>query len=135
MLPSRRGTGVVVGHSAIPEIRKIGTGDVVDALRHGFDDFWQHPSHYVFAGLIYPIVMTVLAFWISGQNVLPLLYPLASGFALLGPFVALIFYEISRRQELGLDASWKHGFEVFRSPALLSIATLGLVLGVFSSPG
>jgi uncharacterized membrane protein len=114
----------------VPEIRKITTGDVMDALWHGIDDFWDQPSHYVFAGLIYPVVMIVLAVWVSGQNVLPLLYPLASGFALLGPFVALIFYEISRRKELGLDTSWKHGFEVFRSPALSSVAIVGLVLGV-----
>ncbi len=130
MLQARMSAGVATRQDEIPEIRRISTGDVVDALRHGLDDFWQHPSHYVFAGLIYPVVMTVLGFWIAGLNVLPLLYPLASGFALLGPFVALIFYEISRRQELGLDASWKHGFEVFRSPELLSIAAVGLVLGI-----
>lgn len=130
MLQSRVSAGTIAGQAAIPEIRKITTEDVVDALRHGFDDFWAHPSHYVFAGLMYPIVMTVVAFWVSGQNVLPLLYPLATGFALLGPFVALIFYEISRRQELGLDTSWSHGFEVLRSPGMASIATVGLVLGV-----
>jgi uncharacterized membrane protein len=73
-------------------------------------------------------MMTVVGVWVSGQNVLPLLYPLATGFALLGPFVALIFYEISRRQELGLDTSWKHGLEALLSPALLSIAVVGLVL-------
>ena len=129
MLQSRL-AGSVAGQGAIPEIRKISTGDVVEALRHGLDDFWAHPSHYVFAGFIYPIVMTVVAFWVSGQNVLPLLYPLATGFALLGPFVALFFYEISRRHELGLDTAWSHGFEVLRSPGLSSIATVGLVLGV-----
>lgn len=130
MLQTRVHTGAAAGQMAIPEIRKISTSDVLDALRHGLEDFWAHPSHYVFAGFIYPIVMTVLAFWVSGQNVLPLLYPLATGFALLGPFVALFFYEISRRQELGLDTSWSHGFEVLRSPGLLAIATVGVVLGV-----
>ena len=130
MLQSRSSAGAVAGQGAIPEIRKITTGDVLEALRHGLDDFWAHPSHYVFAGFIYPIVMTFVAFWVSGQDVLPLLYPLATGFALLGPFVALFFYEISRRQELGLDTSWSHGFEVLRSPGLGSIATVGLVLGV-----
>lgn len=129
-MQARANAGVAAGQDSIPEIRKISTADVWDALRHGLDDFWEHPSHYAFAGLMYPVIMIVVAVWVSGQNVLPLLYPLASGFALLGPFVALIFYEISRRQELGLDASWRHGFEVLRSPGLLSIAVVGLVLGV-----
>lgn len=130
MLQSRISAGAVAGQGVIPDIRKINTGDVVEALRHGFDDFWAHPSHYVFAGFIYPIVMVVVAFWVSGQNVLPLLYPLASGFALLGPFIALIFYEISRRQELGLDTAWAHGLEVLRSPGMASIAVVGVILGV-----
>lgn len=130
MVQSHTNAGALAGTGAVPEVRRIGTGDVLEALRHGFDDFWAHPSHYVFAGLIYPIVMVVVGFWVSGQNILPLLYPLASGFALLGPFVALIFYEISRRQELGLDASWKHGFEVLASPGMAAIAVVGLVLAV-----
>lgn len=130
MLQSRASVGAATGHIAATEIRRISVADVFDALRHGFEDFWGHPSHYAFAGVIYPIVMVVVGFWVSGQNVLPLLYPLATGFALLGPFVALIFYEISRRQELGLDASWKYGFEALRSPALPAMATVGLVLGV-----
>ena len=111
-----------------PQVRNITTADVWDALRHGFEDFWEHPSHYAFAGVIYPIVMVVAAVWVSGQNILPLLYPLATGFALLGPFVALIFYEVSRRQELGMDASWRYGFEALRSPNLSQIATVGIIL-------
>lgn len=130
MAQSRAAAGVVAGDFAAPEIRTISSADVIDALRHGFDDFWEHPSHYAFAGVIYPIVMVVVGVWVSGQNVLPLLYPLATGFALLGPFVALIFYEISRRGELGLDASWKYGFEAVRSPAMPSMAAVGLLLGV-----
>jgi uncharacterized membrane protein len=129
MAQSRASAGAI-GQVAIPEVRKISTADVIDALHHGFDDFWGHPSHYAFAGVIYAIGMVIAAMWVSGQNVLPLLYPLASGFALLGPFVALIFYEISRRQELGLDTSWRYGFEALRSPALPAIAIVGLVLCV-----
>lgn len=115
-------------HTLDLQIRDISISDVNDALRHGFEDFWEHPSHYAFAALIYPVVMVVVGFWVSGRNVLPLIYPLASGFALLGPFVALIFYEISRRQELGLDTSWKHGFGAIRSPAFPAILAVGLLL-------
>lgn len=111
-----------------PAIRKIGIADVFDALRLGLNDFRAKPSHYVFLCLIYPLAGIVLAAWSSGANMLPLLYPLATGFALLGPVAALGLYEISRRRERGMDASWRHALEVRHSPALPAIAVVGLML-------
>ncbi len=111
-----------------PEIRNIKLGDIGTALRLGFDDFWQKPSHYVFLCLIYPIAGVVLMAWSSGANLLPLLYPLATGFALVGPVAAIGLYEISRRREKGLDTSWRHALGVRHSPALLSIIALGAML-------
>jgi uncharacterized membrane protein len=117
------------GETAIyPEVRRIGFGDVADSLRKGIDDFWDKPSHYVFLGLIYPVVGIVLALWSAGANALPLLYPLMAGFALVGPAAAIGLYAISRRRDLGQDASWGEAFEVLRSPALPSIAALGVLL-------
>ncbi len=107
------------------EVRRIGVSDLIDALRRGIDDFMVRPSHIVFLCLIYPIAGIVLAAWTSGANALPLLFPLASGFALIGPFAALGLYEISRRREAGLDTSWSHAFEVRNSPALPAIAAVG----------
>ncbi len=114
-----------------PDVRKISVADVFAALREGLDDFWDKPSHYVFLCLIYPIVGLVLIRWTSGANLVPLLFPLMSGFALVGPFAALGLYEISRRRELHLDTSWKHALEVRQSPAIPSILAVGVMLVVF----
>src|SRR4051794_6371568 len=111
-----------------PIVRKIGPADLKDALRKGFADFWAMPSQVFFIGLIYPIAGVVLAGLAFGQNMLPLLYPLASGFALVGPIVSIGLYELSRRREQGLPTDWKYAFEVVQSPALGSIAALGVVL-------
>lgn len=112
----------------LPVIRTIRISDLIDALRQGAADFWDKPSHYVMLVLIYPIVGIVLTVWMNGYHTWPLLYPLVGGFALVGPFAALGLYEISRRREQGLDTSWSHAFEVLRSPAIGSIAALGVML-------
>lgn len=113
---------------AYPAVRKMDLADIYDALRKGFDDFWQKPSHYVFLALIYPVAGLVLAYWTTNNNVLPLLFPLMSGFALVGPIAAIGLCEISRRREAGLDTSWRHALDVRRSPAIYSIVAVALML-------
>lgn len=115
---------------APPRIRRIGVADVVDALRRGFEDFWEKPSHYVFLCLIYPVGGLFLITWASGGNALHIIYPLLSGFALLGPLAAIGLYEISRRREQNLDTSWLHALEVKDSPAIPAIVAVGLMLVV-----
>lgn len=111
-----------------PTVRQITIADVFDALRRGLDDFWEKPSHYVFLCLIYPVMGLVLITWSSGGNALQLIYPLITGFALLGPLAAIGLYEISRRRELNLDASWTHALEVRNSPAIPAIIAVGAML-------
>ena len=113
-----------------PAVRKISTLEVLDALRLGWIDFQEKPSHYVFLCLLYPVMGVVLMVWSAGANMLPVMFPLASGFALLGPIAALGLYEVSRKRELGLDPSWREAFDVRKSPALFSIFAAGCVLFV-----
>jgi uncharacterized membrane protein len=112
----------------IPAIRRLTFGDLFGALGAGWRDFWRKPSHLAFLGLIYPMVGAALAVWSSGNNSWPLLFPLITGFALIGPFAALPIYEMSRRHELGLETDWSAALDVFRTPAFASIAALGVWL-------
>src|SRR5712691_7005177 len=111
-----------------PAIRTIGVADLKDALKRGIADFSAMPTHAVFLCVIYPIVGLVLARLLLGYDLLPLLFPLAAGFALVGPFAAVGFYELSRRREQGLDISWEDAFDVLRLPSRGAIALLGLLL-------
>lgn len=113
---------------AYPIVRKIGFADLKDAIAKGVDDFWVMPTHVIFLAMIYPLVGLFLARLTFGHDVLPLLFPLAAGFALIGPFAAIGLYELSRQRELGGDVTWTHAFELRRCPSLDAIAALGLFL-------
>jgi uncharacterized membrane protein len=113
---------------AQPVVRKIGLADLRDALAKGADDFYAMPTHAIFLCIIYPIVGLALARLAFGYSILPLLYPLASGFALVGPIAALGLYELSRRREAGLDTSATRAFDVFESSSVGAVAALGILL-------
>jgi uncharacterized membrane protein len=111
-----------------PAIRRIGAADIRDALARGFDDFVAFRDDVALICVIYPFVGLILARLAFGYALLPLLFPLASGFALIGPFAAVMLYEMSRRREEGLQASWAEGFGIVHSPAIGAILGLGLLL-------
>ena len=120
---------------ALPAVRKITFADLNDALAEGWEDFRQKPGHVLLLGIIYPIIGLFMARLTFGYDVLPLLFPLAAGFALLGPFAALGFYELSRRREQGLDPSWWIVFSPLQGKSQGSILALGALLMVIFLSG
>lgn len=112
-------------------VRTITLADLGDALRLGWEDFKAVPSHAFILALVYPVLGLMLARIVQGYSILPLLFPLAAGFALLGPFAALGFYDLSRRREQGETPTAGHALSVLRSPsigAMLAFGTLLLML-------
>jgi len=121
-----------LGH-ALP-VRKITTADLKDAMRAGVADFQLMPTYLVLLALIYPIVGLVAARAAQGDGVLPLIFPLISGFALVGPLAAVGLYELSRRRQAGLDTRWTHVFDVLKSKGIVTIVLLGvLLLAIFTT--
>ena len=109
-------------------MRHIEPEDCFAALREGFDDFLALPTYPAFVGLFYAVAGIALVAMSSVTSALHLVFPLAAGFALIGPFVAIGLYEMSRRRERGLAVRGRDAFAVFRSPALPSILAFGLLL-------
>ena len=114
--------------TATPRVRRIGPADCFSALREGFDDFFSMPTYPVFVGVFYAVAGIALFAMTSFGNALHLAFPLAAGFALIGPFVAIGLYEMSRRRERGLAVRSRDALTIVRSPALPSILAFGLVL-------
>lgn len=114
--------------SAQPVIRRIGVADLGMALRRGLEDFGANRTDLLFLALVYPVVGLLLGRAASGSGMIPLLFPLASGFALIGPFAGVGLNEMSRRREQGMRVRWLDAFSVLRAPNFGTIALLGLLL-------
>jgi uncharacterized membrane protein len=118
--------------SATPIVRRLSLADLAGALASGLDDFKANRTDVIFLCVIYPIAGLVLGRVASGYGLLPLLFPLASGFALVGPLAAVGLNEMSRRREQGDAVRWVDAFGALRAPSIGSIALLGLLLvGIF----
>ena len=115
-------------HAGTISVRQIGFSQLGEVLSDGLADFAANRTDVIFLCLIYPLVGLVLARLASGYGVVPLLFPLASGFALVGPLAAVGLNEMSRRREQGAEVRWTHAFGVVRSPSIGAIAGLGLLL-------
>jgi len=111
-------------------IRRISPADLRQALALGWDDFQEKPSHLALLGVLYPIIGFILARLAFDYSVLPLLFPLVAGFALIGPLAAIGFYELSRRRETGMEMSWEQALGVAKSRSKGALALIGLLLMV-----
>ncbi len=111
-----------------PAVHAIRVADLRDVIKRGFEDFNAVPTHVALLGITYAVLGLILFRLAFGYEVLHLVYPMVAGFALLGPCAAIVFYQLSRRREQGLDVSPAHLLEVFRLPSIGAIFRLGLVL-------
>lgn len=114
--------------AVLPAVRRIDVADLKDVLAKGYRDFKAYRTDVLFICVIYPVAGLVLARLAFDYDMLPLLFPAAFGFALLGPVAAVGLYEMSRRREQGMEASWADAFSVMRSPSFGAIVLLGLLL-------
>lgn len=110
-----------------PKVATIQIADLRAILAKGVEDFNARPTHAIFLVAIYPIVAVILARLTSGYQMLPLFFPLLSGFALLGPIAATGLYELSKRREKGEPVAWWHAFTVLRSPNIGALVIMGVL--------
>jgi uncharacterized membrane protein len=122
--------GNTVGVNSYSIIRNIDSNDLKDVLSKGLEDFKEKPSHVILLVIIYPIIGLILANFTAGEELWQLIFPIMSGFALIGPLAAIALYELSRRRELGLDTSWIHAVNVIHCPSIFAIIKLSIMLGV-----
>lgn len=90
-----------------PQINSISVGDVFAALRAGIADFGRAPLFGLFFGGIYAAGGLLILYFLYQLHKPWLIFPIAIGFPLVGPFVAVGLYEISRRLNTGQALNWR----------------------------
>src|SRR4030095_13466281 len=93
-----------------PVVRPIVAADIAEVLVQGLRDFQGIPLLGLTLGALYAAGGILVVLSLTEFGMIYLAYPLAAGFALIGPFVAIGLYEMSRRRERGapltLTAIW-----------------------------
>lgn len=112
----------------MPQIQRISMADLKTALRQGVEDFAACRTDVMFLCLIYPVIGFFIAAAEAQNGLLPLLFPTAAGFVLVGPFFAIGLYEMSRQREMTGKIGWLSMFNVLRAPSIGPIMLLGLLL-------
>jgi uncharacterized membrane protein len=111
-------------------IRTIGLNDLWQSLKEGYDDFNARPgSGVVFLSVLYSLFALLLTLFLVGENLLlHLAFPMVAGLTLIGPVVSVGLFEMSRRRERGLDASWRSTFDFVHSASFAPILALSVVM-------
>ena len=99
------GVRMSISGKADPVVRRIAPADIAEALGQGLRDFQAVPLYGLAFGAFYAAGGIAIVLCLTRFGLVYLAYPLAAGFALIGPFVAIGLYEVSRRREAGLPVS------------------------------
>ncbi len=124
-------TGPIRMPGQVPiEIRTMTLRDIRQALAAGIDDLKHSRTDALIIGAIFPLAGVIFAAaWVI-QGILPFIFPLLAGFALLGPLATLWFAALSRERERGEDDI----ASVFAEPRLTAIQRLaGTAIMIFFS--
>jgi uncharacterized membrane protein len=96
-------------------------------LGAGWRDFWSAPGISLAYGTAFAAISYVFVLQLSRMHALPLLLPLAGGFFLIAPLLAVGLYEVSRRRERNQTATFGDIFRAARG-AVGPLAYFGVAL-------
>lgn len=111
-------------------VRAIGSADLQWALEQGWDDFKAKRGDLILLPFIYVVAGVLASVFAFNAALFPLIFPLAAGFALVGPAAAAGFYELARRRENGEDSNWWHFLDPLKGRSRLPLAMLTGMLAV-----
>ena len=116
------------GFPTAPGVNTLKFSDVIAALREGVADFRRAPKFGLFFGGVYAagglLLLACLTLWDTPWAIIPL----AISFPLIGPFIAVGLYEVSRRLSSGEPLTWAAILGVVASQRDRQLAWMALVM-------
>jgi uncharacterized membrane protein len=109
-------------------INSIGFSDVTAALGAGWRDFLRAPLIGLFFGGIYTAGGLAILLFLVVYHEPWWIIPIAVGFPLIGPFVAVGLYETSRRLEAGEPLDWRQILMVILAQRKRQVAWMAFVV-------
>ncbi len=83
------------------EVKHVALRELGAALREGWDDLHASRTDALTMAVIYPVSAVLVAAVFIVHGLLPFVFPICAGFALLGPLATLWFAAASRKLERG----------------------------------
>ncbi|MFC2969827.1 DUF2189 domain-containing protein [Acidimangrovimonas pyrenivorans] len=115
----------------VPEIRLLGITDLAESLQAGWNDFRAAPVYGLFFSAVYVIGGLVMLWLLAVWGAIWVSLPAAAGFPILGPFIAVGLYEVSRRLETGAPLSWRAVLGVVFRQKDRQIPSMAAVIVIF----
>jgi uncharacterized membrane protein len=117
--------------SQIPEVRPARRADLQAALAAGWRDFRAAPAFGLFFAAVYVAGGLFLVWVLAESGRIWWTVPITLGFPLLGPFVAVGLYEVSRRLETGEVLSWPSVLGVVLRQKDRQIPSMAAIIVIF----
>jgi uncharacterized membrane protein len=113
--------------SAFPAVREITFGQPLVWLGKGWRDFLAHPLPSAFYGACFALMGWLIVF--TFRNAYQYVSAMVTGFFLVGPFLAIGLYDLSRRRQRGEPPRLAPTLDAWR-PNVGATGMFALVLGV-----
>jgi len=111
-------------------VRQITIGDLTQSLRQGYADYGAKPGSIPLLILFYSLFALVFTLFAFGQELRYLAFPMVAGVTLIGPIIAIAFFEMSRRREQGKELRWRSAFNFIHTSSFAPILALTIMMAV-----
>ncbi len=120
-------SGMEEATTSLPQVRVVALTAPFQWLAKGWRDFRAHPLPSAFYGACFA-VMGFLVYFVFG-HAYQYVSALVTGFFLVGPFLAIGLYDLSRRREQGLPAWLAPTLDAWR-PNVGAVGMFAVLLGI-----
>jgi uncharacterized membrane protein len=114
-------------------IQRPGLSAITAALSEGVADWRAFRTDVAVHVVLYPLAGVLLAGVIIDRALLPFVFPICAGMALIGPVATIWFAALSRQRELDGTGTSDAAAAIFDSPRRITVQRLALLLfGLFA---